>query len=275
MNQVKNAVILPYVLLTILLSIYSLWSLCYTFHISWVASLLANGSMASFFLFIAFGKPARVNPLLPLQLLSISISCIILIFHASWMPVLLTLGPGLMGYLAFVFWHSKLNRDTPNIIIGKPLPDFNLTAIDNSIISNETLKGKITLMLFIRGNWCPLCVAQVKEIASQYQSLADMGVQTLFISPQNQQESIILSRRFKIPGIFASDNDFECAQALGIKHEHGSPKLTNHNQTDTIYPTIIILDKNGSVIWFDATNNYLVRPEPIQFIPIIEKLSQS
>lgn len=276
MNGLKNAIIHPYVLSTMITTVVSTWMFFKSnFDLSWLSSLLSSGAMASIFLYMLIAKPARVNPLLPFQLALVLISCIMLIFNFSMIPAFITLGVGLLGYLGYTFWHTRLGRNIPNITLGKPLPNFSLLDVSGNIITPENLKGKITLLLFIRGNWCPLCVAQIKEIAMQYQSLARMGAQTLFISPQNQHESRILARRFTIPGIFASDDNFEFAKLVDVVHEKGAPKLTNNMQEDTVFPTVLILDKEGKVVWYEATDNYLTNPEPIQFIPIIESLSQA
>lgn len=48
-------------------------------------------------------------------------------------------------------------------IVGKPFPSFVMTDIDDSIVSNATLLGKPTLLIFF-GTRCPPCMKELKEL---------------------------------------------------------------------------------------------------------------
>ena len=63
-------------------------------------------------------------------------------------------------------------------------------------VSSKSFLGKPTAFVFIRGNWCPLCVAQVRELAADYQSLAARGIEVALIAPQPLAETRALAERF-------------------------------------------------------------------------------
>lgn len=126
--------------------------------------------------------------------------------------------------------------------------------------------------MFYRGNWCPLCVAQVRELAERYRELADFGASVVLVSPQPQQESASLSKRFDAPMTFVTDPGNKAARMLGIAHDGGLPigmEMFGYDQ-DTVLPTVIITDNNNRILWVDETNNYRVRPEPQLFLDVLQ-----
>ena len=40
---------------------------------------------------------------------------------------------------------------------------------------------------------------------------------------------------------------------------------------DTVYPTVLITDADGRIIYSDLTNNYRIRPEPEEFIKLLNE----
>jgi peroxiredoxin len=119
-----------------------------------------------------------------------------------------------------------------------------------------------------------LCVAQVAEIAEQYRELSAIGVQCLMISTQARQETEKLARRFDMPLIFLSDVEFELSKTLGTLHHNGAPAGLGLQSPVTSYPTVILTDADNRIVWLDQTDNYRVRPDPGQYLDIIEAVLQ-
>ncbi len=46
-------------------------------------------------------------------------------------------------------------------------------------------------------------------------------------------------------------------------------------ESDTVFPTVIVLDAHGVVRWVDQTDNYRVRPKPDTFLPLLRQLKAS
>ncbi|MCG8612348.1 MAG: redoxin domain-containing protein, partial [Pseudomonadales bacterium] len=130
-----------------------------------------------------------------------------------------------------------------------------------------------SLIIFYRGNWCPLCMAQIKEVSAQYQQLADLGVAVALVSPQPHENTRNLAKKFSVPFKFLVDTENAAAKKLGIFAEDGTPKgleLLGYD-SDTVMPTVIITDAQGNIIFADLTDNYRVRPEPDTFIQILKE----
>jgi peroxiredoxin len=180
------------------------------------------------------------------------------------------LGAGVIGTAMYEWWYSSFGGRTSEILrVGETLPALELINADGSQLETATLK-KPMLLIFYRGNWCPLCMAQIKEIAGQYRELADKGVEVLLISPQSQNHTVDLAQRFDAPMRFLVDQDNAMAQRLGIAAVHGLPsglQVLGYD-SDTVMPTVIMTDAAGKILFADLTDNYRVRPEPEVFLQV-------
>lgn len=183
----------------------------------------------------------------------------------AWIWVL---GPGLLGSVLYVVWYSRYGeRDSLALRIGNLLPELVFEDEQGQMVSTSTLQGPL-LLLFYRGNWCPLCMAQIKEVADQYNELAAKGVQLLMISPQSHSNTAALAQRFSVPMRFLVDKNLAAAKRLGIEAMAGLPAGLEAlgYDSDTVMPTVIITNGEGKIIYADQTDNYRVRPEPATFL---------
>lgn len=233
-----------------------------------------------FFLTLLSLKPlARTSRSLRLMTALITFgSCLILsgIFQEN-LPfyfVLVALG-SITLWLIYVYWYSVIPGSRGVLKLGGMLPE--LTFLDeNSIeVSNSDFKEKKVLYMFYRGNWCPLCMAQIKEISSQYIELTNRGVEVLLISPQPVSHSVNLAKKMKVKFNFLTDKNNAMARLLKIDHQHGTPlgmEMFGY-KSETVLPTVFITDENGKIIFLDQTDNYRVRPEPSTFIAVLDDLN--
>lgn len=187
------------------------------------------------------------------------------------LPLALAAG-GLLLYLGYDLWYSKLPTRSSRIEVGALLPAFRVQTPEGAPQSSEALAGSPALLLFFRGNWCPLCMAQIEEVARMYRELSERGVKLWLISPQPPGHSARLAERFDAPMDFYVDPGSEAAKALGIAHASGVPaglQVLGYDG-ETVLPTVVITDREGKVVWKDETDNYRVRPEPETFLRVLE-----
>ena len=240
--------------------------------LAWVGALVAIVPLVSFMSSLMLFQRARTYRnqylLLVLALVGTVISFIGFESPASWYALCL----GLIATLAYVFWYSVLRRPVPPAIaVGATLPDLEL--VDGEGKPVTPTEGKHGLYMFIRGNWCPLCMAQVKEIASQYRDLAARGVEIFLISRQSAARTRALAKRFDVPIRFCVDEDGQLARRLGIEHVGGLPFLMEPlgYDGDSILPTVLMTDPSRRIIFADLTDNYRVRPEPGAFLAALDR----
>jgi len=119
-------------------------------------------------------------------------------------------------------------------------------------------------------------MAQIKEIAGQYDELDKLGVHTILISPQPHKSIKELADKFKQNFQFLVDYKSKVAKQLGVLAENEIParfQVLGYD-SDIVMPTVIITDKDGKIIFADFTDNYRVRPEPEVFLRIIKESIQ-
>lgn len=179
-------------------------------------------------------------------------------------------------WLIYVYWYSVMPGSRGDLKVGGVLPELTFRKEENIEINTSVYKGKKVLYMFYRGNWCPLCMAQIKEISAQYKELAKRGVEVLLISPQPVSHSISLAKRMKVEFNFLTDKNNAMARMLKIDHKNGAPlgmEMFGY-KSETVLPTVIITDEVGKIIFLDQTDNYRVRPEPSTFLAVLDKLDE-
>ncbi len=179
-----------------------------------------------------------------------------------------------LGWVLYIKWYSVFKNRTSNTILkaGNTLPNFELQDFKKNIVQSASFIGNPSIYLFYRGNWCPLCMAQIKEIVAQYKELEKRNVNMVLISPQPHKYTGALAKKYKVNFNFMVDQDNKAAKQLNIFAKNGIPMgfQTLGYDSDTVLPTVIITDTQGKIIFVDLTDNYRVRPEPDTFLKILD-----
>ncbi len=281
MNFIKSLFISSFMGWLFLLSVYSLVQLARGMEplLAWLGLALTVVAPLAFFIMSFLYKTPR-TPRHPIEYSIMSGTGLVITMvmsyrygpAAGWLHLLA--GITLIGWLVYLRWYSVFRgRDANSLRVGATLPDFKLQNIDGHSVSSESFKAAPHLLLFYRGNWCPFCTAQIRELASVYQRLNDLGVQVVLISPQSAEKNAEIANRFDVPMIFLRDPNNTAAKRLGIEHAWGTPmglQLLGYD-SDTVLPTVIASDSHGKIIFVDQTDNYRVRPEPSTFEAVFKK----
>ncbi|OUR94901.1 hypothetical protein A9Q81_14125 [Gammaproteobacteria bacterium 42_54_T18] len=178
-----------------------------------------------------------------------------------------------IGFQLYNRWYSNLDR-TESVLLkeGQQLPEFTVYRTDGREFSSSEFNGSPALILFYRGNWCPLCMAQIREIAAQYKEMADKGIKIALVSPQPESHSKKLSDKFDVPFLFLVDKNNAAAEKLNIAMKDGLPlgmEVLGYDG-DTVLPTALFIDAEGKIVYSDQTSNYRVRPEPEEYLRVAE-----
>jgi peroxiredoxin len=286
-NKIKRFFILPYLLATMLASVHSV-VMCFTSDdtVLWLGASLSLLPILLYMLSIALAGRGRAAAKLHVQLVlavfGLAITVYALSQHyiagrdLSLLPFLYALVLGLFGLLLYDYWYSDLRRQNQgDLALGAPLPAIELLNSGGGRENNEDWIGSPFLLMFIRGNWCPLCVAQVKEVAAQYQALEAQGVAIKIVTPQPEKDTRVLAERFNVPMQFYVDSDNAAAEALGIVHRDGVPAGMPGYGTDTVFPTVLMCDDHGAIIFSDQTNNYRDRPTPEHYLNVLQSSAEA
>ena len=150
---------------------------------------------------------------------------------------------------------------TINLQVGEPAPDF--TSIDaegNTVSLSAFQPNQPVLLVFYRGKWCLFCVSHLDDIQNLFPTLKAQGVQLLAISPDPTADSQELAAKFNQPYVFVTDQDLAIANAYGVQRDESIP-----------HPTVVLINKEGIVVWFYASENHRQRPSAEQLQQVIEQ----
>ena len=181
---------------------------------------------------------------------------------------------GWVGALLYVFWYSRFGRTpSPVIAVGEGLAAFEVTNVDDELDSSATLTQQDAIIIFIRGNWCPLCMGQVNEMAAGMERFAEKGIRVSFIAPQSLGKTKALAKGRPDGMHFYSDLKNDAARILKIHNPAGLPfgmELMGY-RSETVLPTVIATSKGGEILWTHETDNYRVRPTVDELLAVFQE----
>lgn len=216
----------------------------------------------------------RITAMLAVGAFLAAVGSVIPVQPDKW-AVLPAVGIFLLWFV-YVNWYSRLERPlNTQLATGSKLPTVSFVDSEGTAVSSTDFSGQKVLYLFYRGNWCPFCMAQIREVAAQYQELEQRGVRVVLISPQPPDHTRQLADRFQVPMTFLVDTGNRAARQLGIAHEHGVPagiEVLGYD-AETVLPTVLLVGEDGRLLYSSQTNNYRIRPEPAEFLRALDTLT--
>lgn len=241
----------------------------------WLGTALACGGIVAFFA-SAFAVPRpRTAPNLPWVFAATIAGTLLALVSAGTVAsaAVVSAATAVVATVLYVSWYSRF-RDAADPVLraGAVLPAFTLREGGRTVAS-AALVAKPALWVFYRGNWCPICVGQIREIAGQYRELARRGVEVLLVSPQPEAYSAELAAKMEAPMRFLTDPGNAAAGVLGIREAFGLPAGMQAlgYDSDVPRPTVVITAPGGRILYCDLTGNYRVRPEPAQFFAVLDR----
>ncbi|MEE8107559.1 MAG: peroxiredoxin family protein [Gammaproteobacteria bacterium] len=277
MNRIKSIFVMAFFTLLMVVSIQAVSHLAAGFSLGWLGALLASAPMLLVLGLVMLGRKLPVDQS-RLTVVALTMASGGLLAAFDWLfRAGSTVAAGMAGlclaaYAIYQTWYSRLDRSATRIEKGQPLPEFSALNLDEKPVYSRDLLGKPALLMFYRGNWCPFCVVQVKELAKAYRELGDRA-RIVLISPQPAHKTRELAARFEVRFDYWVDPDNQVATVLGINQDQGLPagmQVLGY-ESDTVLPTCIVLAADGTVLDVDETENYRDRPEPDFLARVLEQ----
>ena len=146
---------------------------------------------------------------------------------------------------------------------GQPLPDFAALDEHGKTVRSSDLRGTAAVILFVRGNWCPFCSAQVENLTSHYKSIVDLGGRLILVSPKPLETTRRVAEFFEVEFDFWLDENLAVAGQLDLLHKSGVPE--NYRQeygSDTVWPVALVVDRAGTITFVERSKDLSDRPDP-------------
>ncbi len=174
---------------------------------------------------------------------------------------------------------AKLKQENVavNILpVGAKIPDFQLQDHDGKTVSSFGLLSNGPLVLcFIRGRWCPFCVAQMEAMNFVLPEIQQAGATLAAISPQTVQQSFFMRDQHKLRFALLSDAGHRVARQFGLTYRVPDEQRTifrkafvnlpfanGDDSWELPIPATYIIDRDSTVLYASANEDYTERPEP-------------
>ncbi len=172
-------------------------------------------------------------------------------------------------------------KDISPLLIGEILPKTTLQDVEgNSILLENVIKEKPSVLVFYRGSWCPYCNLQLASLASVEKQILELGYQIVAISPDDYQNLKNTEEKDSINYKLYSDKDGKFIQEIGIAFQTPllvkgfvSTKKHEGKMSDIIpVPTVMIVNQDR-VIQFEYINpNYKERLNSEMLLAVLKTL---
>jgi peroxiredoxin len=167
--------------------------------------------------------------------------------------------------------------------VGSKIPEFQLQDPDGKIISSSQLLAKGRLVLcFIRGRWCPFCVAQMEAMNLILPGIEQAGATLVAVSPQTVQQSFFMRDQHKLRFPLLSDAGNKVAREFGLTYrvpeEQAAvyrkafvnlPFVNGDDSWELPIPATYIIDRDATILYASANEEYTERPEPEEIVQFL------
>jgi peroxiredoxin len=164
--------------------------------------------------------------------------------------------------------------------VGAKAPEFELQDHDGNVLSSVDLLAKGRLVLcFIRGRWCPFCVGQMEAMNLVQPQIDEAGGMLVGISPQTVRQSFFMHDQHRLRFPVLSDPGNEVARQFGLIYRVNDeqqdvyrrafvnlPFANGDKSWELPIPATFILERDGTVLYASANEDYTERPEPREIL---------
>jgi peroxiredoxin len=179
----------------------------------------------------------------------------------------------------------KQRRVAANILpVGAKAPSFELQDHDGKIVSSSSLLAKGRLVIcFIRGRWCPFCVGQMEAVNLVLPQIEQTGATFVAISPQTVKQSFFMHDQHKLRFPLLSDAGNKVARQFGLTYRVPQlqeavyrrafvnlPLANGDGSWELPIPATYILDRDGTILYASANEDYTERPEPSEIVSLVQ-----
>jgi peroxiredoxin len=178
----------------------------------------------------------------------------------------------------------KLRRLAENILpVGAQIPEFQLQDHGGKTVSSSELLARGRLVLcFIRGRWCPFCVAQMEAMNLILPMIEQTGATLAAISPQTVKQSFFMHDQHKLRFPLLSDAGNSVARQFGLIYRVPDEQKALYKRTfvnlpfvngddswELPIPATYIINRDRTVLYARANEDYTERPEPEDIVSVL------
>lgn len=170
---------------------------------------------------------------------------------------------------------KKTVNECNGLSVGDNVNDFiGIDQNGNKIQLSELLKKGKVVIVFYRGQWCPICMPHLKKLQDGLLEIKEKGASVLIITPEKQEniQKTILKTSITIPIIYDENykimEDFDVAfvpgKSLRLMYNtllQANLKNAHSDDSQTLpVPATFIIDTDSKIKWRHFERDYKKRP---------------
>jgi len=168
--------------------------------------------------------------------------------------------------------------------VGDKSPSFELPDHNGRPVSSANLLAQGRLVLcFIRGRWCPFCVGQMEAMNYIAAAVEAEGASLVAVSPQTEKQAFFMHDQHKLAFPLLVDTRNQLARQFGLvyrvpEEQQGLyrstfvnlPFANGDSSWELPIPATFVIDRDSSILFASANEDYTDRPEPLEILSVIE-----
>lgn len=152
----------------------------------------------------------------------------------------------------------------PKLKLGEKTPDFTIKDLEGKQHRlYDYLKGEKTVLLFYRGEWCPICNIQLKSLQDRLADFQKVSTQIVAVStdtPENSQK-LVGKHNLGFPVVAGLSREAVEAYDLFFNEEKGYAE-----------PAVFIIRPDGTVAYASLQSGPLGRPSNDDLLRIVGRI---
>jgi len=173
------------------------------------------------------------------------------------------------------------------VAVGDRLPEVPLVEPSGEKTTlAAAVAGAASVVVFYRGSWCPYCNLTLKTYQNDLVPiLRDRGIELVAISPQTPEASDLAIANGSLEFTVLSDPGNVLSRELGIVTEPTAEARGAHTALgfdvadsnadatgDIPFPTVLVLDADGIVVFADVHVDYTTRTEVATIVEALDRV---
>jgi peroxiredoxin len=169
--------------------------------------------------------------------------------------------------------------------VGARAPYFELQDHNGKTVRSSDLLTKGPLVLcFLRGRWCPFCIAQMEAMNLILPQIEQLSATLVAISPQSVKQSFFMHDQHKLRFPMLSDANNQLSRQFNLTYRVNEEQRTLYQNTfvnlpfingdaswELAIPATYIIDRDGTILYAQANEDYTERPEPAQILSALQR----
>ena len=144
--------------------------------------------------------------------------------------------------------------------VGDTAPDFTLqveTEDTFSFHNHLENDGRYHLLVFFRGEWCPVCNDQLKELQQNINTFNELNTHIIAISTDGEQNLNKMKETHSLSFPVFSDPERNASEPYGVQYHNGK-LYDDHGEHGE--PAVFLIDDQKRVLYFDIQTGPFGRP---------------